>query len=145
MPGVVHAGVADETFPLPWSVYRWIDGDPVMPGTVSGWGAFGSDLAGSAAALHDSPLGGARRADGLDGYRGGSLHALAEGLPPLLEQCRRIEGLDLDVDALGRLWHESLAVPEPPVEHVWLHGDLKPTNLLVRATGAWSRSSTSAA
>ncbi len=37
------------------------------------------------------------------------------------------------MDTLDRLWREALALPEPSSPHVWLHGDLKPTNLLVKA------------
>jgi aminoglycoside phosphotransferase (APT) family kinase protein len=41
-------------------------------------------------------------------------------------------GSQLDLDALEQTWLAALALPEPCGRHVWLHGDLKPANLLVR-------------
>ncbi|KJY45989.1 phosphotransferase, partial [Streptomyces sp. NRRL S-444] len=49
-----------------------------------------------------------------------------------LDDCRATVGAELDIDALEQLWRSALVLPEPSGPHVWLHGDLKPTNLLVR-------------
>jgi aminoglycoside phosphotransferase (APT) family kinase protein len=48
------------------------------------------------------------------------------------DKCLMIEDLHLDFEQLRRLWQAALALPEPSGPHVWLHGDLKPTNLLVQ-------------
>lgn len=37
---------------------------------------------------------------------------------------------DLDVDTLAGLWSAAIRLPEPRGPHVWLHGDLRPANLL---------------
>jgi hypothetical protein len=47
-------------------------------------------------------------------------------------KCRAIQDLDLDLDHLRHLWQTALALPEPSGRQVWLHGDLRPTNLLAR-------------
>ncbi|MFF2952444.1 aminoglycoside phosphotransferase family protein [Kitasatospora sp. NPDC057965] len=136
VPEPVHTGVPGEAFPLAWSVYRWIDGAEPGPSNVRDWAGLGSDLAAFVRELHGLDLMGATRADELSWYRGGSLRDCAEWTTRSLADCRALAGADgggeLDVDTLERLWRAALALPEPSAPHVWLHGDLKPTNLLVR-------------
>ncbi|MEU2333462.1 aminoglycoside phosphotransferase family protein [Streptomyces sp. NPDC006654] len=132
VPTPVHAGTPTGAYPARWSVYRWIDGAEAGPDSVRDWAAFGTDLAAVVRELHGVGLMGAVRADDLSWYRGGSLRECDDWVGEYLAACRRIEGAELDVDTLERLWRAALALPEPSGSHVWLHGDLKPTNLLVR-------------
>ncbi|MFH9404162.1 aminoglycoside phosphotransferase family protein [Streptomyces sp. NPDC017638] len=132
IPEVVHAGTPADAFPLVWSVHRWIDGDEAGLDTVRDWAAFGADLAAVVRELHRIDLGGATRTGDLGWYRGGSLRPCDEWVGRCLEDCRTTVGSELDIDALEELWRAALALPEPCGPHVWLHGDLKPTNLLVR-------------
>lgn len=132
IPEPVHAGTPTTAFPLVWSVYRWIDGDEAHPDTVRDWAAFGADLAAIVRELHNIDLMGATRTDDLSWYRGGSLQACDQWISTCLEDCRTTVGPELDVETLEQLWRAALALPEPSGPHVWLHGDLKPTNLLVR-------------
>ena len=132
IPEPVHAGTPTDAFPVVWSVYRWIDGDEAGPDTVRDWAAFGADLAAVVRELHSIDLMGATRADDLSWYRGGSLQACDQWISKCFEECRTTVGPELDVEALEQLWRAVLALPEPSGPHVWLHGDLKPTNLLVR-------------
>jgi aminoglycoside phosphotransferase (APT) family kinase protein len=132
IPEPVHRGTPGEAFPLAWSVYRWIDGDVVGPGTVTDWAGFGTDLAGVVRSLHAVPLMGATREGGLSWYRGGDPRSCDGWVGRCFDDCRAIEGLDLDVERLRQLWRAALALPEPSAPQVWLHGDLKPTNLLAR-------------
>ncbi|WP_256090595.1 phosphotransferase, partial [Actinacidiphila rubida] len=69
VPEPVHAGAPGPAFPLPWSVYRWIEGDEAGPGTVQDWAAFGADLASVVRELHAVELMGASRAGDLSWYR----------------------------------------------------------------------------
>ncbi|MGW1108989.1 aminoglycoside phosphotransferase family protein [Streptomyces sp. NPDC002540] len=131
IPEPVHAGTPTNVFPLVWSVYRWIDGDEASPSTVQDWAAFGTDLATVVRELHDIDLMGATRADDLSWYRGGSLGPCDQWIARCLNDCRTTVA-EVDVDSLEQLWRAALALPEPSGPHVWLHGDLKPTNLLVR-------------
>ncbi|MFJ8077817.1 aminoglycoside phosphotransferase family protein [Streptomyces sp. NPDC096176] len=132
IPALVHAGTPTDAFPLVWSVYRWIDGDEAGPDTVRDWASFGTDLAAVVRELHGIGLMGASRAEGLSWYRGGSLGPCDQWISRCLEDCRTIVGSELDVDTLEQLWRAALALPVPSGPHVWLRGDLKPTNLLVR-------------
>lgn len=132
IPEPVHAGTPTDAFPVVWSVHRWIDGEEPGPDTVRDWGAFGADLAAAVRELHRVDLMGATRAGDLTWYRGGSLAPCDRSTRRHLDDCRTAVGSELDVDTLERLWRAALDLPEPSEPHVWLHGDLKPTNLLVR-------------
>ncbi|MET8399108.1 aminoglycoside phosphotransferase family protein [Streptomyces sp900116325] len=132
IPEPVHAGTPSSAFPLVWSVYRWIDGDEAGPGSVADWPTFGADLAAIVQGLHSIPLMGADRQDELSWYRGGGLQACDRWISGCFDDCRTIQGLDLDIAHLQHLWRSALTLPEPSGRQVWLHGDLKPTNLLVQ-------------
>jgi aminoglycoside phosphotransferase (APT) family kinase protein len=130
IPEPVHAGSPSDAYPLDWSVYRWIDGAPPTFKTVTDWAWFGADLAGFVRDLHLTDLMGAERAGELSWYRGGSLREPEHWVAPAFEQVRPLVGADLDVDRLERWWRDALALPDSPAPHVWLHGDLRPGNLL---------------
>ena len=132
IPEPVHGGTPSSEFPLAWSVYRWIDGDEAGPGSVTDWSAFGVGLAAIVQRLHAIPLMGATRQGELSWYRGGGLHACDRWISGCFDVCRTIQGLDLDIGQLRQLWQSALALPEPSGRQVWLHGDLKPSNLLVQ-------------
>lgn len=132
VPEPLHAGSPTTAYPLPWSIYRWIDGDEAQPETVQDWSTFGTDLATVVRELHDVDLMGAARTGDLSWYRGGHLRDCDEWVSRSLTDCRASVGGEIDVETLERLWREALALPEPSGPHVWLHGDLKPTNLLVQ-------------
>lgn len=132
IPEPVHEGTPSSAFPLAWSVYRWIDGDEAGPGSVTDWPAFGADLAAIVQSLHSAPLMGATRQDELSWYRGGGLRACDRWISVCFDNCLTIEGVDLDIPHLRQLWQSALALPEPSGRQVWLHGDLKPSNLLVQ-------------
>ncbi|MFB9692368.1 aminoglycoside phosphotransferase family protein [Amorphoplanes digitatis] len=131
IPEPVHAGAPGAAFPVPWSIFRWIDGAEPGPDTVRDWAALGTDLAAFVRELHGLDLMGASRAGELSWYRGGDLKACDEWISAAFGDCRTTVSAGLDVDILERIWRDAVALPEPAGPHVWLHGDLKPTNLLV--------------
>ncbi len=132
VPEPVHHGRPNTDYPLAWSIYRWIDGDEVGPASIQDWATFAADLAEFVRTLHAVDLMGARRADRLGWYRGGPLGDTAEWIGGCFDQCRTYSELDLDLDRLEQLWRDGLSLPDPTEPHVWLHGDLKPSNLLAR-------------
>lgn len=132
VPEPVHEGVAGAVFPLPWSVYRWIDGAVAGPGAVDDWARFGAELAGAVRALHAAPLPPEDRREGLEWYRGGELTPCDPWVERGFAQAAALPGLDLDLGRLRALWRGALELPGPAGPRVWLHGDLKPSNLLVR-------------
>ncbi|MEG3627518.1 aminoglycoside phosphotransferase family protein [Streptomyces poriticola] len=136
VPEPVHTGAPTGAFPLAWSVYRWIEGDVAGPDTVRDWAAFGTDLAAVVRELHGIGLMGATRTGDLSWYRGGGLRACDDWIGRSFRDCRTAAGgAGLDFDTLEQLWRAALALPGSRAPHVWLHGDLKPTNLLVRDGG----------
>lgn len=66
-------------------------------------------------------------------YRGGSLRDLSSWTIENLAACRSLDGLDLDLASLESIWQAAMELDEPRVSHTWMHTDLKPSNLLVRA------------
>lgn len=131
VPEPVYAGTPTSTFPLVWSVYRWIDGELVGADSVRDWARLGADLAGFVRELHSIDLMGATRTGDLSWYRGGYLQEL-EWVSSCFDECRTTLGSQLDVETLEQLWRAALALPEPCGQYVWLHGDLRPSNLLAR-------------
>lgn len=129
-PEPVYAGTPTPEFPLPWSIYRWIDGTAVNANTVGDWAAFGTELATFVHELHGIDLMGASRAGELSWYRGGSLKGCEEAISTYFADCWTTMDDDLDIDTLAGLWRAAIRLPEPCSSHVWLHGDLRPANLL---------------
>lgn len=134
VPRPVHHGQPGAGFGLPWSVYEWIDGEVAGVGTVTDWEALGADLAGFVRALHAVDLGGARREGALSWYRGGDLQDCQADVEETLAALSAHEDVAplLDLDLLAGVWAEGVALPRSEAAHGWLHGDLKPSNLLVR-------------
>lgn len=136
-PEPVYAGTPTGAFPLIWSIFRWIDGDVVSPDTVRDWAGFGADLAVIVQELHGIDLMGATPTGDLSSSRARGLHGgprrrHAKQVKENFENCRTIVEAQLDLEALEQMWLAALALPEPSDPHVWLHGDLKPANLLTR-------------
>jgi aminoglycoside phosphotransferase (APT) family kinase protein len=130
IPEPVHAGSPSDAYPSEWSVYRWIEGAPPTSATVTDWARFGADLAEFVRGLHGIGLMGAERSGALSWYRGGSLRDTDSWVAPAFAASRPLVGDVLDLDRLERWWRQALALPDSPAPHVWLHGDLRPGNLL---------------
>ena len=130
IPSPVHAGTPTQAYPVAWSVVRWIDGAAPAADTVGDWPTFGADLARFVHGLHTTDLLTATRTGDLAGYRGGPLKSCTDWVDQAFADC---PDPDLDLSTLRHWWNTALAQPDPPGPHVWLHTDLKPTNLLVTA------------
>jgi aminoglycoside phosphotransferase (APT) family kinase protein len=120
VPEVVAVAEPGDRFPLPWAVYRWLEGEPLDP--VDGRVPPG-DLASFVAAL--------RAVDATGGPP-----AQSRGIPlrPRDAYVREaIDALGAEIDAalVTALWEESLAAPDWDGPPLWLHGDLMPGNVLV--------------
>lgn len=130
IPRPVYEGTPSASYPASWAVFDWIDGTEAGPATVTDWARFGADLAGFVRELHALPLSAAVREGELSWYRGGDLAPCDAWVSRALGECRPLIG-DEQVDALDAIWRAGQARPASTAGHVWLHGDLKPTNLLV--------------
>jgi aminoglycoside phosphotransferase (APT) family kinase protein len=130
IPVPLARGVPGSGFPRPWSVYRWIEGEPVTAGRLTDATMFAADLASFLAALYQvDPTGGPPPGQH-NFYRGGPLTVYDA------ETRQQLASLDGHIDtslaaevwaaALAATWHDS---------PVWFHGDAQPGNLLIDERG----------
>jgi aminoglycoside phosphotransferase (APT) family kinase protein len=126
IPEPVAMGRPGRGFPRPWSVYRWIEGDPASVDRVASLTRFAADLAAFLAALHamdasDGPPPGTHNF-----FRGGPLDTFDA-------QSRRAIQLltdDIESEATTEVWEAALASTWDR-SPVWVHGDVAGSNLLV--------------
>lgn len=137
VPQVVAVGEPEDGYPEQWSVTTWLDGAPASVARPEAdelpRRALAEDLAALVTGLRALPVTEDAQDDpALRWYRGEPLRALDEDLHEALAGCRRIEGLDLDLDAVLRVWRLALEAEQdtPPAQR-WYHGDLLAENLLV--------------
>lgn len=126
IPEPLAKGVPGCGYPWPWSVYRWLAGEPATTERVADLDRFATDLAGFLAALYRiDPAGGPRPGEH-NFYRGGPLTVYDS------ETMNALAALDGEVDTglAAEVWEAALGArwTGPPV---WVHGDVSNTNLLV--------------
>lgn len=121
-PQPIALGEPGDGYPLPWSVYTWLDGTTAYDADVARSVDFAEDLARFVLALRAKPTEG-RVFTG--SWRGGVLTSQDEYVADGLERSRGM----IDVDALARLWASLRETPRSEPD-VWTHRDLMPGNLL---------------
>lgn len=122
-----------------WSIVRWLDGDlasACAPGEppAPACSALAADLADVILALRAIEVADAAAHDpSLRWYRGRALAEFDATTRRNIEKCRRIEDLDLDLDAALAVWTDALKVPgaHDAAPDRWYHGDLVAENLLL--------------
>lgn len=123
----IAMGKSDVNYPLPWSIYKWLEGEAATTGQISDLYQFARDLAKFLATLQqcdttEGPVAGTHNF-----YRGGDL-AVYDSETRAAINTLEDRG---DVQAITTLWDEALASAwkRPPV---WVHGDIATGNLLVK-------------
>jgi aminoglycoside phosphotransferase (APT) family kinase protein len=127
VPEPVAKGRPGAGFPRPWSVYRWIEGEPASTVDEGDLPALATALGGFLTALHRIPpfMGPPPGAHSFG--RGGPLRAYdAEARAAAAELSDGV-----DVEAVGAVWDAALAARWSGAAR-WVHGDIAPSNLLVR-------------
>ena len=126
VPEPVLRGEPGCGFPRPWSLYGWIPGD-TAGGGVDDLSRFAVDVAAFLIALQGVDATGAPAAGGHSFGRGGPLSRYTRDVHDSLASLP--EGVE--ADAVITVWEAAVARPHdgPPV---WFHGDMAPSNLLVR-------------
>lgn len=125
IPEVLARGEPCRAFPRPWSVRRWLDGDPVGADSTVSRVELAGDLARFLAALHRIDPTGGPAAGVQNFHRGGSLLEYDE-------QTRQVLGVLPDrqaVAAATRVWQDALSSRWDD-DPVWVHGDVTGSNLL---------------
>ncbi|WP_283136543.1 aminoglycoside phosphotransferase family protein [Rhizohabitans arisaemae] len=123
VPETVATGRPGAGYPFPWSVRRWLPGDPV--GAVADRAGFARDLGGFLTALRAIPT---------RGGPAGGRHSFFRGCHPgvygdEVEHALGRLGDAVDADACRAVWANALtsAWASPPT---WFHGDVAVGNLL---------------
>ena len=126
IPQPVAKGRPGCGYPRPWSIYRWIDGEPARPEGVADLPAFAANLAGFLVALHsidarDGPVAGAHSF-----YRGGPVNTYDAETRDAIDALAGV----VDAAAAMRTWEAALAADWAGPAR-WVHGDMAASNLLV--------------
>ncbi|WP_085941018.1 aminoglycoside phosphotransferase family protein [Amycolatopsis decaplanina] len=113
-------------YPFPWSIYRWLDGEPASADRISDPVRFALDLSGFLAALRNVDTADGPQPGKHNWFRGATLRTydtLAE---------RALSALDgeIDVGSARESWKTALHTPWDGADR-WFHGDIAPGNLLL--------------
>jgi aminoglycoside phosphotransferase (APT) family kinase protein len=125
IPVPVAIGEPGEGYPHPWSVYRWIEGEPASVAPVADLDSFAIALADFLDALrHVDPAGGPTPGQH-NWFRGGPLQTYDR------QMTRAVETLANPAvrDDVTRIWRAALRAAWDG-RPVWFHGDVAPGNLL---------------
>lgn len=126
IPIPVAIGRPSAEFSRPWSVYRWIEGDPASVERIASLSVFASDLARFLRELYAIDARGGPAPGAHNFFRGGSVDIYDT-------QTRKSIQLlsdEVDAEAATGLWEEALASTWDRAP-VWVHGDVGASNLLV--------------
>ncbi len=118
VPAVAGLGEPAAGYPWPWSVHRWLDGEPALEGHPFAPEALAEFVIAVRSAKADAP----------PAYRGGPLTLLDRATRDAVEVLRHTDE-PFDASAALEVWTEALDAPVPA--DGWVHGDLMPSNLLV--------------
>jgi aminoglycoside phosphotransferase (APT) family kinase protein len=126
IPGLLAKGRPGADYPLPWSIYRWLDGEPASANRIADPVRFAVDLAGFLAALQNVDPTDGPRPGKHNWFRGGTLRTYDE------QAHRALTALDghVDVDLAREIWKAALDARWDGVER-WFHGDVAQGNLLL--------------
>jgi len=127
IPVPLAKGTPGDGYPFPWSVYRWIDGQPATTERIGDLTLFATDVADFVIAL--------QRIDATGGPAAGP-HNFFRGAPLQTYDSEVRDAVDVlsgrvPAGTVLAIWRESLATTwdRPPV---WFHGDVAESNLLLR-------------
>ncbi|OZM72651.1 aminoglycoside phosphotransferase [Amycolatopsis antarctica] len=126
IPAPLAKGHPGAGYPFSWSIYQWLDGDPVSADRISDPVRFALDLAGFLAALQSVDAAGGPQPGKHNWFRGAPLRTYDA------QTQRALAALDghIDVDVALEIWQTALDAPWDGVD-IWFHGDIAPGNLLI--------------
>lgn len=139
VPEFVGSGEPALGYSEQWSIVRWLDGEhPLVcystdPPTAKR-SQLATELAGMVLALRSIDVPQVAAADEqLCNYRGRALVEYDDQMRHNIEQCRSMDGLNLDLEAVLLVWENALELPgASEVEsEQWYHSDLVAENLLL--------------
>lgn len=125
-PRPVAIGEPGAGYPMPWSIYTWLPGNPATGHNVSSSPEFATDLATFITAVRAMD---ARGRTFAGTGRGGDLSGHDDWMQESLCNSRGL----LDVKTYRQLWAEMRTLPRGDSPDVMTHGDLIAPNVLVGA------------
>jgi aminoglycoside phosphotransferase (APT) family kinase protein len=126
IPRPLARGIPGCGYPRPWSIYRWLEGQPATIKRISDLTEFAIVLAEFLAALYSIDATGGPLAGPHSFFRGGPLTTYdAETRAAIGELADEIE-----TGAATEVWEAALSATWNR-RPVWVHGDVAPSNLLV--------------
>jgi aminoglycoside phosphotransferase (APT) family kinase protein len=129
IPTPVALGSPGHGYAWQWSIYRWLEGDSASSAVVENPIRAAVDLARFISALERlDPAGGPQPGDG-NFWRGAPLRTRDNSVRAAVDSL----GTEVDPDGVLAVWDAALEAPVWASSGVWIHGDLQPSNLLVRA------------
>jgi aminoglycoside phosphotransferase (APT) family kinase protein len=128
VPTPLALGAPDAAYPWPWTVCRWVEGEPVTLERLADPEAAARDLAGFLIALRAQDAAGGPRHGAHNFYRGQPLSVRAEPTRAAISRLADVA----DAQALSRAWEACLEAPAWDGPPMWIHGDLHRSNLLAR-------------
>ncbi len=127
IPEIVATGEPNDTFPHPWSILRWIEGESAAPGALDNIET-ATTLARFIRTLQTIEPASDLPAGPENGFRGAPLATrdkqARESIAALAHE--------IDAPAATRLWDQSLAAAPHKGAPTWVHGDIHPGNVLTR-------------
>jgi aminoglycoside phosphotransferase (APT) family kinase protein len=115
-------------FPAPWSVYRWLPGEPLPHAHIGDYEQLAEDLAGFLNALQQISTDGGPRWGEHSFNRGGPLSVWDQETQTAVST---VDRYIIDSQAVLTVWRAALNATWRGAP-VWLHGDITGSNLLVR-------------
>jgi aminoglycoside phosphotransferase (APT) family kinase protein len=127
IPELVAMGLPTGTFPHPWSILRWIDGESaIAPAFETIETAIA--LARFIRALQSVEPANDLSAGPANGFRGAPLSTRDSQARAAIAALSD----EIDAPAATRLWDQALSAPAHDGAGTWVHGDIHPGNVLTR-------------
>jgi aminoglycoside phosphotransferase (APT) family kinase protein len=126
IPRPLARGVPGSAYPFPWSVYRWLSGEPASAGSVQDLVRFAADLAAFLSALYRIDSDGGPDAGPHSFFRGGPVATYEAEARAAIAALTGV----IDARAAGAVWDAAVSAPQAVIP-VWVHGDVAGSNLLV--------------
>ena len=128
VPEPLALGQPGQGFPWRWSIYRWIEGTPlVLALAQTDLNSVARDVAGFLTALQAVDASSGPAAGTHNFHRGGSLNVYSDET----EAAIMTVSDEIDVDMAREIWSRALA-SKWQAAPVWVHGDITEGNLLVQ-------------
>ncbi|OZQ59315.1 acetyltransferase [Paenibacillus sp. VTT E-133280] len=119
-------GEPSETYPWPWSINKWVEGETLTYQNINDLNQVARDLGAFLIELQSIEASGGPLAGAHNFYRGGSLAVYDEESRHALEQNKDI----FNEGKLKKIWETALDSKRNS-QPVWVHGDIAPANILV--------------